>query len=164
MKKIDKKFDSRKYTHVGYSHAAVPEGWKPIMYKAIVDIEKAMWPSWMPMRVKRFIHKKATGNSVVAVRSRFWNKIRAFTTQGQIVTDIKEKFATLRIYGYFNDNIHKIIGKAELQCSITCATCGYKEEWEEDPNYMEVVSLKGWWTNICRNCRLKYKDDISKKG
>ena len=52
---------SEKYKHIGYSYPSVPEGWLKIVEKAIVDIEKEMWPRWIPMFIKRIIHYLATG-------------------------------------------------------------------------------------------------------
>lgn len=160
MKSINKEFNPKNYTHIGYSYPGVPAGWSSTLYKTIPKIEKAMWPSWMPMWIKRLIHRLATGNSCVRVRSRFWDKIRKYFTKGQMITDIKEKFATLRIYGYFGDEIAKIIEQAELECSITCAKCGYTEEWIEDPVYMKTVNLRGWYTNLCTDCRKELKEEI----
>jgi len=136
---------SEKYRHIGYSYPGVPSGWKPIVEKTIVEIERKMWPRWIPLFVKRWIHYLATGNSVVRVRSRFWYKIRTKLTRGQMVTDIKDKFATLRIYGNFHEEIEKIIEKAEDNCYRTCEKCGGKEK---------VRSVgKGWIYNLCKPCR-----------
>ena len=44
---------NEKYKHIGYSYPGVPKGWKPVVEKAMKDIEKAMWPSWIPMFIKR---------------------------------------------------------------------------------------------------------------
>jgi hypothetical protein len=47
---------SEKYRHIGYSYPGVPNPWKPIVEKAIVEIEKEMWPRWIPLFIKRLIH------------------------------------------------------------------------------------------------------------
>lgn len=145
MKIINKRKVSEKYRHIGYSYPGVPNPWKPIVEKAIIEIEREMWPRWIPLFIKRWIHYLATGNSVVKVRSRFWYRIRAKLTKGQIITDIKDKFATLRIYGSFGEEIEKIIEKAEDECYRTCERCGGKEK---------VRSVgKGWIYNLCKICR-----------
>jgi hypothetical protein len=136
---------SEKYRHIGYSYPGVPNGWKPIVEKAIIEIEREMWPRWIPVFIKRWIHYLATGNSVVRVRSWFWYRVREKLTKGQIITDIKDKFATLRIYGSFGDEIEKIIDKAEEDCYRTCERCGGNEK---------VRSVgKGWIYNLCKPCR-----------
>jgi hypothetical protein len=136
---------SKKYRHIGYSYPGVPKGWKTIVEKAIVDIEKEMWPRWIPLFIKRWIHYLATGNSVVRVRSRFWYSVRQKLTRGQIITDIKDKFASLRIYGCYGDEIDEIITKAEDECYETCEKCGSKQKVK--------AFGKGWIYNLCKSCR-----------
>jgi len=136
---------SEKYKHIGYSYPSVPDGWKSIVEKAIIDMEKEMWPRWIPMFIKRKIHYLATGNSVVNVKYRFWYKVRKKLTKGQMVTDIKDKFAGLRIYGYFGDEIEAIIKKAEDECYGTCERCGSQQK-------VRTVG-KGWIYNLCKSCR-----------
>jgi hypothetical protein len=145
---------SEKYIHIGYSYPGVSKGWVPIVEDTIAKIEKTMWPSWIPMFIKRYIHKKATGNSVVKVESLFWYKIRNRLTKGQMITDIKNKFATLRIYGDFGDKIKKIIEESEKKCLNTCETCS---------STYEVRSVNyGWIYNLCKDCRSKKK--VNKKS
>lgn len=138
-----------KYRHIGYSYPGVPLGWKPIVEKAIVDIEKAMWVQWLPLFVKRWIHYRATGNSVVNVKSEFWYKIRGKLTKSQIISDIKDKFATLRIYGYYGDEIDAIIYTAENECLCTCEKCGSKDD-------NKMVDY-GWIYNLCKKCRYDFE-------
>jgi len=138
---------SEKYRHIGYSYPGVPNPWKPIVEKAIVNIERKMWPRWIPLFLKRKIHYWATGNSVVRVKSRFWYKVRNILTKGQMVTDIKDKYASLRIYGYFGNDIEKIVRKAEKECAKTCERCGSRES-------AKAVG-KNWIYNLCKSCRKK---------
>ena len=139
------KFKEEKYSHVGYHYASVPKGWKSIIEKAIQDIEKEMWPRWIPMFIKRKIHYLATGNSVVMVKNIFWYKVRKKLTKGQMITDIKDKFAGLRIYGYFGPEIEEIVKKAENECYGTCERCGSNQK-------VRTVG-KGWLYNLCKSCR-----------
>ena len=136
---------SEKYRHIGYSYPGVPKGWVPIVEKTIENIEKEMWPRWIPLFIKRKIHYLATGNSVVRVKNRFWYKVRKFLTKGQMITDIKDKYATLRIYGYYNDSIDAVIKKAEDQCFGTCERCGSQQK-------VRTVG-KNWVYNLCKSCR-----------
>ena len=145
-KKNFSELHSKKYIHVGYSYASVPDSWKAIVQKAIEDIEKEMWPRWIPMFIKRLIHKLAMGHSVFFVRNKFWYNIRTKLTKGMIITDIKTKFAELRIYGSFNDNIDKIIEQAEINCDKTCEECGSSED---------LKKVGRWVTNLCTSCRNK---------
>jgi hypothetical protein len=96
------------------------------------------------MFIKRWIHYWATGNSVVRVKSKFWNKIENKLTNGQIIFDIKDKYATLRIYGTFNDVCYKIIEEAEDKCENTCEVCS-------STSNVKDINL-GWVFNLCPSC------------
>lgn len=135
----------KKFPHIGYAYAAVPDSWVPIVEKAIAQIEKVMWPRWMPMFLKRKIHYWATGNSIIRVRSRFWYKVRDYLTGNQIITDIKSKYAQLRIYGFFGNEIEYIIEKAEKECERTCEMCGHQGDDVK-------ISGQGWYYNLCDKC------------
>jgi hypothetical protein len=117
----------KKYKHIGYSFIGVPKGWISIVELAVICIEREMWPRWLPFPVKRLVHWLATGNSVVCVKYWWAYRLRKKLTKGQIIFDIKEKYATLRIYGAFGDKIEKLIEHAELECNRTCQHCGSNE-------------------------------------
>lgn len=138
-----------KYIHVGYSNPSVPDGWVKIVEKAIIEIEKEMWPRWIPKFIKRKIHYLATGNKIHLVRSHFWNKVRSYLTNGQMITDVKDKYASLRIYGYFGESIEKIIDDADTECTITCEKCGSQDG-------VRTVG-HGWIYNLCKSCRRRKK-------
>lgn len=143
---------SKKYSHVGYSYLGVPKPWMPIVAKAVIAIEKDMWPQWwLPMFVKRWIHWLATGNSVVRVKYWWARNLRNKLAHGQI-HDIKDKYASLRIYGSFSKNADYIIRDAEFECLETCEWCGSKID-------VEVVNY-GWWYNLCAECRTKEENRI----
>lgn len=149
-KKNFSEIHAKKYSHVGYSYASVPNSWKAIVHKSIEDIEKEMWPEWIPMFIKRSIHKLAMGQSVFFIKNRFWYRIRNILTNGMIITDIKTKFAGLRIYGQFNEKIDNIIDEAEINCDKTCEECGSSED---------VKKSGRWVRNLCKNC----SDDSKRK-
>jgi hypothetical protein len=137
---------SEKYRHVGYSYPSVSSGWKDIVEQAVIRIEKIMWPQkYLPLFVKRLIHYLATGNSVVRIKYYFFHDIRNRLTNNQILTDIKDKYAGLRIYGYYCKDIEKIIDNAVEHCDNTCENCGSKEDVK--------ISGKNWYVNLCINCR-----------
>ncbi len=158
MKSKDVKF-YKKYRHVGYSYAGVPIGWNNIVERAVIDIEKAMWPRWMPMFLKRWIHYLATGNSVVRVKFRWAYSLRQKLTGGCMITDIKDKYAGLRIYCYGNSEMNDIIDRAEDECDKTCEICSSNEDVE--------IYDHGWMYNLCAKCRVikeeKYNEYIKSK-
>jgi hypothetical protein len=141
---------SDKYRHIGYSYLNVPYGWKSIVEKAIIDIEKEMWPQkYLPLFIKRLIHYLATGNTVYWVKYQYFHDLRKKLTGNQLITDIKDKFAGLRIYGYHNDKIQSIIDNAEKECENTCEHCGSTED-------TQIVGNR-WIENLCINCRTNGK-------
>lgn len=149
------KFNSDRYKHIGYCYPSVPLGWVPLVQDTIIKIEKAMWPWYLPRFLKLLISKLATDHSVVRVRSYFWYRIKQFFTKGQTIMDIKEKYATLRIYGYYGAEIEAIINEAEKRAVYTCAVCGKYE------GPVKTYLLNGWWTTLCDDCRDKLKDQIT---
>lgn len=147
----------KKYSHVGISYPNVAPYWGEVVKEAIVKIEREMWPRYLPLFIKRLIHYMAMGHSVVYIRSRFWYKIRTKLTKGQMIRDIKEKYATLRIMGSFSDAIEKIIEEAEDKCSKICMDCGHIGE------DVEAVA-GGWIVNLCDTCRGIYKENKTIKS
>jgi hypothetical protein len=146
----------QKYKHIGNSHAGVPKGWVPIVEKALVEIEKVMWPQWIPMFLKRWIHYLATGNSVVRVKFWWAYRLRQYITKGQSIQDIKEKYAQLRIYGYAGQQIENIIERAEKECDETCQQCGGKDG-------VETVEVGRWYLNLCEKCHIPTREVLIEK-
>jgi hypothetical protein len=145
---------SKKYKHIGYSYAGVPKGWVDITERALIRIEKVMWPQWwLPFFIKRWIHYLATGNSVVRIKYRWAYNLRTKLTHGQIVQDVKDKYASLRIYCCGGEEMHNIIAGAEKECVATCEECGSKD----DVHMFDT----GWVYNICRECRFKIVKDLN---
>ena len=103
-----------------------------------------MWPWWMPFALKRAIHWAATGNSVVRVKYRWAYNLRNYLTGHQIIQDIKEKYGSLRIYGYHGQQINNIIEEAVKECANTCQECGSNE----DVHYID----NGWVYVLCPEC------------
>lgn len=137
---------ARRYRHIGISYPGVSHGWIPIVKNAIVLIEQKMWPRWIPLPLRWLIHWLATGNSVVRVKYWWAYRLRQHLTQGQIISCIKDKFAGLRIYGAYRDEIEAIINAAAKECSATCEFCGSKPA--------EIVG-QGWIYNACSICATK---------
>lgn len=135
---------SDKYKHIGFSGLNVPDGWKPIVKRAIIDIEEEMWPFWIPLFIKRWIHYKATDNSVITINSNFWERVRTYLTGGQMITDIKDKFSELRIYGVFSKEIWDIVDNASEKCDRTCEICGSQ-------NNVQIYN-GGWVRRLCESC------------
>lgn len=140
---------SKAYRHIGYSYMGIPAPWKPYVQKALIEIEREMWPQWwLPMWAKHLIHYLANGNSVVRVKYWWAYRLRNYLTGGQLITDIKDKYAGLRIYCYGNDAIYKIIDRVTKECDGVCEQCGSTED-------VKVVDIHRWYFNLCDKCRAK---------
>jgi hypothetical protein len=137
---------TKKYKHIGYSYLSIPDGWLDETIKALIKIEKIMWPTYLPMFMKRMIHELATGNSVVRVKYKWAHDLRNIFTDGIMIHDIKEKFGGIRIYGGFNDEIYKIIEELEERLDKTCQECG---KYSED---VGSVKRGGWYSTECSEC------------
>lgn len=133
------------YRHVGYSSLGVPDPWKPTVKQCVIDIEKLMWPKYLPFWFKRLIHYLATGNSVVRVKHWWAYDLEKRITKGIIIQDIKDKFATLRIYGYFTKEIQEIIDKTDKICQTICENCGGVA--------VDATYQNGWLKNLCKKCK-----------
>jgi len=138
------KFSDR-YRHVGYSCLGVPKTWKPVVQQCIIDIEKLMWPRYLPFWLKRLIHYLGTGNSIVRVKYQWAFDLRSLITGGTLIQDIKDKYATLRIYGYFTDEMQDLIDEADEECQSICEYCGSKDGVQSNN--------QGWIRNLCKKCR-----------
>lgn len=129
----------KKYRHLGGIYPAVPEGWKDIVIAAIVEMEKHMWVWWLPLFIKGWIHD-------MSKKYEFFRKIRMkLSKDDYYISQIKDKFAGLRIYGYFNDKCEDIVKRAENLCDKTCEKCG-------SMNDVKKTNTQ-WIRNYCVICR-----------
>jgi hypothetical protein len=68
-----------------------------------------------------------------------WDQLPEF-----MVTDIKEKYGTLRVYvGSSHETIFDMIDRAEEESAHTCEECG-----EEG----SIRTLAGWYRTVCDKC------------
>jgi len=133
------------YTYLGYTYLSVPDPWKPIVRKLIKDIDRLVRPWYIPAIILNAINLLATNGSVVYVRSFFWLHILESITKGVRISDIKDKYAGLRVYGSFTDAIDALIAQAETDCENTCEKCGSHNDVQEYG--------KHWVYSYCKECR-----------
>ena len=70
------------------------------------------------------------------------------------LTQVKEKFGTLRVYGnYMNDAAFAIEQKYEDISSRTCEHCG-------EPGRVEKIN--GWYTALCPRCKKEREEKLSR--
>jgi hypothetical protein len=149
-----KKQEWRKYFYLGYNYPGVPEPWQPIIIETLKKIDKVVRPWYIPLFLMNFIKYMGFGDSVYYIKYRPWYYLHHKLTKGVLITDIKDKYAGLRIYGYFNDEIDKIIDWAEDECDKTCEKCGSRDDVEN----WSVNKGKGWLYNYCHDCRAEAQE------
>ena len=149
MKKLSKEKFQKKYIHCGYSFLDVPYHWEQHVRKAIVDIEKVMWPQWMPFWLKHIIHWLACKNHIYKTNYYWAENLRAYLTNSTRITQIKDKYGGLRIYGYFNDEIDKIVEEAEKACDTCCERCGVNSV------KVQTVRIGSWYWTYCPQCTVE---------
>jgi len=76
--------------------------------------------------------------------------------------EIKEKFGQLRIYTSFEDSRFELETKAEMLSGLTCQKCG-KEPINEKGQRI-IWQTKGWITNLCKECAVKYLEKKESKN
>jgi len=151
------KFDVKKYNYLGCVGLTVPEPWKPIVYEAIQKIDKIVKPVWIPRVLVNKIWMLGTGESIVKVKSKFWYFIYRKITKKILIKDIKIKFAGLRIYGDFNEEINKIVSEAVSKCDKTCEYCGSIDK-------VRRVEINRWVRNVCKKCESKERGKFKNKN
>lgn len=153
-----KKFNYKDYKYLGYVYAGVPQGWKPIVEKMIIDIDKLVRPRYLPKFVLNAVRYLATGNSVVRLRSYFWHGVHRYLSSVKghfaFIYDIKEKYAGLRVYGGFTKDVETIVEAAIEEADKTCQQCGSRVK-------VTIVDT-GWQYNLCLDCKKAVKNKIQK--
>lgn len=125
------------------------------------------WPRnvWTGKKIIRFFDytlldcipkgwKKAFGLQMAEEIQEYLNTLPKKERKKFIITQIKEKYGSLRIYmNYYTKELDKIISKYEKLSEITCVICGQKA------TYMSV----GYILPYCDNCKNKDKSQKYKK-
>ncbi len=82
-------------------------------------------PGWVPLLRELFEGLRAEGHDLGSI------------------SQIKEKFGTLRVYlSGISDEADELIAKAEAKSAVTCEECG-------EPG---TLRTKGWWRTRCDGC------------
>ncbi len=139
-----------KYRYLGYTYLSIPEGWVPRVKQMLEDIDKQVRPWYVPRFILNWIYWLAMGNSVVRARSRWWyynvyDKLPIF--RQAFIMDIKDKYAGLRVYGFFNPEVDRIVEQTMEDCENLCERCSSTYD-------VRILDI-GWLYNFCLNCRLE---------
>jgi hypothetical protein len=146
-----------KYKYLGYAYSDMA-GWTDIVKNLLYTLDKVTRPWWFPLWLVNSLYYLSTGNSVVLIRSWFWynffeNVIRKYILKEYVsITDIKEKWGTLRIYYSGSKLPSDLIDSAIEDSYNVCYNCGKHDN-------CEIIAVKGWDTNLCKQC----KNDLKKK-
>lgn len=126
IKKCFSSEEKHKYKYLGYTfNLFEPEVGEP--YEAIQSIirlvDKKARPWWCPRFMLNLLHLYGNDNSIARVRNRMLHNLHKKLTKGYLITDIKEKFGTLRIYGRFCDEVDAAVNEVEDRVDAYFASC-----------------------------------------
>lgn len=111
------------YSYLGYAYYHVNSDGtiydeEQLIKEFLQKVDKIVKPWWCPRFILRLLDLFGNDNSIVRVRNRFLHNLFNKITKGIIITDMKWKWSSYRIYGYFTDEIELIaqetISKIEL--------------------------------------------------
>lgn len=133
-----------KYRYLGRVSLCLPEYWKPIVLNLYKDLDKQIRPWYIPRFVCNYLSDKNSFYILSITRDNF-------------ITQVKDKFATLCVYGTFDDQCQKIVNSYRVKCNNTCEYCGVDKDTRH-------VGIKGWVRNLCPDCIIKLKNNESDNG
>ena len=105
--------DQHKYRYLGISWNIFKKGSEPYEYirDFIKFVDSKAKPKWCPRFVLNLLHLIGNDNSIVKCRNQRVSGWRRKLTRGIMITDIKEKYGTLRVYGSFPKEIYDELEK-----------------------------------------------------
>jgi len=138
---LSKKF--KQYRYLGAIAPEIPESWQDIILDMLTEIDFKVKPWYMPRFFLNIISDKArlANGEVISIT---WDQLLFLLIGSTKITHIKQKFATLRISGKFDDTIKPIVDKTISKCNNTCEFCGA-------PDTVHVM-VKSWVRNLCEKC------------
>lgn len=92
------------------------------------EIEERVKPWWCPKWILNLLHLFGNGNSPFKVRRWYLYRIHNWITGKTTITDIKTKFDTMRIYGYFDQSL-----SYRVQAYENLLTEKIQEEYDNHP-------------------------------
>jgi hypothetical protein len=104
-----------KYSYLGVYWNIFNEGTDNynILDKFIKDVDKIVKPKYIPRWFLNLLHLWGNDNSIIKVRNRRISQYKDKLTKSILITDIKIKYGTIRIYGYFPQSIEDLITEVE---------------------------------------------------
>lgn len=104
-----------RYNYLGISWNIFKEGTDLHEYleNFIKFVAKKAKPWWCPTFVLNLLHLFANDNSIVRCRNQHLSYALRHLTTGLLITDIKIKYGTIRVYGHFSQEVDDELTKLE---------------------------------------------------
>ena len=109
-----------KWAYLGYAHIWGTGPQAKILEEFFKEVDKYARPKWCPKILLRALHLFGNDNSIVRVRNRKLHNLYRRITRGVMITDVKTKYNSWRIYGSFTDELW----------DLADATCIKLDEYE----------------------------------
>ncbi|MGV8961943.1 MAG: hypothetical protein ACOH2V_01000 [Candidatus Saccharimonadaceae bacterium] len=138
-----------KYKYLGNVMPSIPKVWEPIVLKMLIDIDVIVRPWYIPKFIMNYMVGKKRKPISVDLFHKIIDSRIDFLLQDVYISQIKQKFASLRVLGTFSTQIQKIVTDTEMLCKNTCEICG-----KSDTSF---VTVKSWVKNLCTQCKKEAK-------
>lgn len=104
-----------RWKYMGYGFNIFKEGTEGYEYVEAFFryVDSKMRPWWCPKTLLRLLHLLGNDNSIVRIRWWWAHNLYRKITKGIFITDVKTKWDTLRVYGYFTDEIDEAVKALE---------------------------------------------------
>lgn len=114
-----------------------------VVEKATQDWLARLSRKLFPAQAARFddFHTRRAWLCHLGLKSFVWHPYTGFA-----VTQVKEKYGTLRFYCPGTDAIYKYAALAEQLSAVTCELCGKPAK---------TKAVRGWYSTFCDDCRKK---------
>lgn len=102
------------YSYLGYAYYTPKTFVGTILLDFFKEVDKVARPKWCPKFYLRLLKLFGNDNSVVRIRNYYLSSKYSKITKGIMITDMKWKYDSFRIYGNFTeelDNISKEVCK-----------------------------------------------------
>lgn len=122
----------KKYRYLCQGNPEVPATWEPLILTMLEKLDAIARHKFIPRFFLNYL-------------SRTFPQLLEEFMPSIYITQIKQKFGALRVYGVFTDEAQEIINKTIAICDDTCEFCGN--------NHTSHVMVKSWVRNLCTTCK-----------
>lgn len=110
----------REYSYLGYTWWSPDSKEYPYILDFYKAVDKVARPWWCPKFFLRLTFLLGNDDSIVRVRNRKISNLHSKITKGIMITDLKWKFESFRIYGRFTDELYDLSDKT---CDLIEENC-----------------------------------------